>query len=236
MPAFADTAVDRAITSGMASPRACGQAITMTVTVRTTDWSTSPRAHQVTNVTSAAAVAMLNSIAANRSASTGEQRLVGGNTGGAVRVGDTVRRHAGPWTPSVHALLRHLEGTGFDRAPRAPGFDERGREVLSFLPATRWELPDRGRAGRTATTRYASRRIHSVHRPAPTTATLPGHLRLDGPADRFIDTVRHRVRASAEGIRRTAAAGDPAYQRMTEQGVDKALDTAVDELTDFPDT
>ncbi|MBA2533284.1 MAG: aminoglycoside phosphotransferase family protein, partial [Nocardioidaceae bacterium] len=62
------------------------------------------------------------------------RRLDGGNTGGAVRVGDTVRRHAGPWTPSVHALLDHLRVTGFDQAPRALGMDELGREVLSFLP------------------------------------------------------------------------------------------------------
>ena len=36
MPAFAATAVDRAMTSGIANPRACGQAMTETVTVRTT--------------------------------------------------------------------------------------------------------------------------------------------------------------------------------------------------------
>jgi len=63
-----------------------------------------------------------------------EQTLAGGNAGGAVRVGGTVRRVAGSWTPSVHALLRHLERVGFAGAPRALGFDERGREVLSFLP------------------------------------------------------------------------------------------------------
>jgi len=63
-----------------------------------------------------------------------EQRLPGGNTGGAVRIGDTVRRVPGRWTPTVHALLRHLEAVGFDRAPRVLGFDDQGREVLSFLP------------------------------------------------------------------------------------------------------
>ena len=62
-----------------------------------------------------------------------EERLEGGNVGGAVRVGDTVRRSAGPWTPAVHALLAHLEGTGFTGAPRPLGFDEQGREVLTFL-------------------------------------------------------------------------------------------------------
>jgi hypothetical protein len=53
--------------------------------------------------------------------------------GGAVRVGATVRRATGPWTPAVHALLRHLEAAGFDAAPRALGIDERGREVLSYI-------------------------------------------------------------------------------------------------------
>lgn len=63
-----------------------------------------------------------------------EHKLDGGNTGGAVRVGDTVRRRTGPWTPSVHALLRHLEWSGFAGASRVLGLDEYEREVLSFLP------------------------------------------------------------------------------------------------------
>jgi len=63
-----------------------------------------------------------------------EERLPGGNLGGAVRVGDTVRRKAGPWTPAVQALLAHLHDVGFDRCPRPLGLDELGREVLSYLP------------------------------------------------------------------------------------------------------
>lgn len=64
-----------------------------------------------------------------------EQPLTGGNvSAGVVRVGDTVRRPAGPWTPAVHAFLDHLRGAGFDGAPRPHGIDERGREVLSFAP------------------------------------------------------------------------------------------------------
>jgi len=62
-----------------------------------------------------------------------EERLEGGNVGGAVRAGDTVRRAAGPWTPAVHALLAHLADKGFTGAPRPLGFDEQGREVLTFL-------------------------------------------------------------------------------------------------------
>ena len=63
-----------------------------------------------------------------------EERLDGGNLGGAVRVGNTVRRVAGPWTPAVHSLLDHLERAGFAGAPRARGIDEQGREILTFLP------------------------------------------------------------------------------------------------------
>jgi Phosphotransferase enzyme family len=47
--------------------------------------------------------------------------------------GDTVRRLAGPWTSAVHALLAYLADQGFTGAPRPLGFDEQGREVLSFL-------------------------------------------------------------------------------------------------------
>jgi hypothetical protein len=60
-------------------------------------------------------------------------RLDGGNTGGAGRIGDTVRRAVGPWTPAVHALLAHLADRGFAGAPRPLGYDEQGREVLTYL-------------------------------------------------------------------------------------------------------
>lgn len=33
----------------------------------------------------------------------------------------------------MHSLLRHLEGVGFSAAPRALGFDDQGREMLSYL-------------------------------------------------------------------------------------------------------
>lgn len=49
------------------------------------------------------------------------------------RVGRTVRRRVGPWTPAVHALLRHLENVGFEGAPRVLGIDEQGREILTFI-------------------------------------------------------------------------------------------------------
>lgn len=61
-----------------------------------------------------------------------EEQPLGGNLNDAVRIGETVHRRAGPWTPSVHALLRYLEGKGF-AAPHVLGMDTQGREVLGFL-------------------------------------------------------------------------------------------------------
>ncbi|MEV0149052.1 MULTISPECIES: phosphotransferase [unclassified Nonomuraea] len=63
--------------------------------------------------------------------------LQGGDvTDGVVRVGDTVRRPAGSFTPAVHSLLRHLEDVGFAGAPRVVGMDGLGREILTYVPGT----------------------------------------------------------------------------------------------------
>lgn len=52
---------------------------------------------------------------------------------GAVRVGSTVRKDAGPWTPTIHGLLRFLQDAGFDFAPEPLGIDAHGREILTWL-------------------------------------------------------------------------------------------------------
>jgi Phosphotransferase enzyme family len=80
-----------------------------------------------------------------------EEPLVGGNLNDATRVGDTVRRRAGPWSPAVHALLGFLENAGFE-APRARGIDDKGREILEYIdgdvhpgwpdPAPDWVMDD----------------------------------------------------------------------------------------------
>jgi len=61
-------------------------------------------------------------------------RLEGGTVGGAVRIGRTVRRSTGPWTPAVHRLLGHLHAKRLRAVPEVLGTDARGREVLSYLP------------------------------------------------------------------------------------------------------
>jgi hypothetical protein len=62
-------------------------------------------------------------------------RLAGGGRTAVYRRGDVVIRETGPWTPAVHALLRHLEQAGFSAAPRlvGPGIDADGRETLTFI-------------------------------------------------------------------------------------------------------
>jgi hypothetical protein len=62
-----------------------------------------------------------------------EEILYGGNTSVVVRVGDTVRRHTGHWTPAVHDLLAHLSSVGFVDAPTVLGIDDQSREVLPFV-------------------------------------------------------------------------------------------------------
>jgi Ser/Thr protein kinase RdoA (MazF antagonist) len=80
-----------------------------------------------------------------------ETLLPGGtaNRGLVVRIGDTVRRPLRASSTATHALLRHLEQTGFNGAPRLLGVDSQGREVLSYLsgetvtaPYPDWSMTD----------------------------------------------------------------------------------------------
>ncbi len=61
--------------------------------------------------------------------------LTGGGRTAVSRRGSIVLRAAGPWSATVLRLLRHLEDVGFANAPRVvgSGFDEQGRETLSFV-------------------------------------------------------------------------------------------------------
>jgi hypothetical protein len=64
----------------------------------------------------------------------GEVPLGGGaTTGCVVRVGDTVRRPAGPASRLMRDVLLRLEKAGFDEAPRWLGLDDRGRDVLTWI-------------------------------------------------------------------------------------------------------
>lgn len=251
-----------------------------------------------------------------------EEQLDGGNTGGAIRIGDTVRRTAGPWTPAVHGLLSHLAGKAFTAAPRPLGFDEAGREVLTFLdgatvgsskPWPAWTRADDTldqvahwmRDYHQAVADYvppagAVWRGHGIWAPGliighndaapynaarhegrlagffdwdfagPVTAEwdlaftafswVPLQARhvavADGFADvesrpdrldrflraygwpgataEFLNVVRARVKAHADGIRALAAEGESVFVRLERQGISDDLDQAISELARFP--
>jgi aminoglycoside phosphotransferase (APT) family kinase protein len=83
-----------------------------------------------------------------------EQPLPGNATAGVVRVGETVRRPAAPWTDTVDAFLAHLHAVGFRGAPRPLGRDGQGRQVLEYLDGAvgsadpRYSAHDLGEIGR----------------------------------------------------------------------------------------
>lgn len=94
----------------------------------------------------------------------GEARLSGGNVSVVVRVGDTVRRPVGPWTPAVHSLLRHLGSVGFDGAPRVFGIDEIGREILEYVPGVvPWGDAHHRYLGTDEAIRRAGRLLRAFH-------------------------------------------------------------------------
>jgi hypothetical protein len=115
-----------------------------------------------------------------------EVTLVGGlaNQGQVVRIGDTVRRPQRPTSPATHALLRHLADVGFAGSPRVLGVDERGREVLTYVPGTAvappypaWALTDEALVS-------VAHLLRDYHR-AVSTFDLTAHVWPPSPPPRF---------------------------------------------------
>lgn len=94
-----------------------------------------------------------------------EVPLLGGtaNRGRVHRVGDTVRRPLRPTTPAVHALLHHLADVGFDGAPRVLGFDDAGREVLTYIPGRAVTAPPEPWGLTDAALRSVARLLRRFH-------------------------------------------------------------------------
>ena len=118
-----------------------------------------------------------------------EEELHGGNVSRVVRVGGTVRRPTGPWTPSVHHLLRHLEDVGYTGAPRVLGIDEQEREILTYLPGDIGHYPGRPAVWSDGTLARVAWLVRALH---DATASLPGAIA--GPwRMAFADARRHEV-------------------------------------------
>jgi aminoglycoside phosphotransferase (APT) family kinase protein len=113
-----------------------------------------------------------------------EEELVGdGVTPGIVRIGDTVRRPARPFTATVQAYLAHLHEAGFHGAPLPLGLDEEGREVLSFVPGDvpREPLPPEA-TGEDVLAELA-RLVRSLHDASAGWTPLPGAVWGAAPRD-----------------------------------------------------
>lgn len=92
-----------------------------------------------------------------------EEKLQGGNTTAVTRVGDTVRRAGGPWSPTIHALLRHVRAHGVSWVPVPLGFTDDGREILSHLPGVAAQDPMPDWVWSDATLAEAARRLRQLH-------------------------------------------------------------------------
>ncbi|MFD2794318.1 phosphotransferase enzyme family protein [Promicromonospora vindobonensis] len=118
-----------------------------------------------------------------------EQELTGGNTTGVVRIGNTVHREAGPWTPTVQRLLAHVRARGLTEVPEPLGLDGQGREIVSYLqgdvpgwpaPAWLWSPEVLGEAGRLL------RRFHDA-----TAGFTPSDARWRLPATEPAEVICH---------------------------------------------
>lgn len=110
-----------------------------------------------------------------------------GHTNPTRRRGAVVTHPAQPWTPTVHAFLRHLEAEGFEAAPRVvgSGFDEAGEETLTWLEGTIHTTsvwPDAERSMHEVGALL--RRLHQAARaftPPPNAVWMPWTLRTSAP-------------------------------------------------------
>lgn len=92
-----------------------------------------------------------------------EEQLAGGNVTPVVRIGDTVHRAAGPWTPAVHTLLGVWADAGIAETPRALGVDDQGREVVTYVEGVVLVASDRRILWSMAILEQAARLLRRLH-------------------------------------------------------------------------
>ncbi len=89
--------------------------------------------------------------------------LTGGGVNEVVRIGATVRRPTGPWSPLVHGLLEHLRTSGFTAAPAFHGMTGDGSEILDFLPGEVCNYPVSEAAASTEALEGVAELLRSYH-------------------------------------------------------------------------
>ena len=104
-----------------------------------------------------------------------------------VRIGATVRRPVRPFTATVQAYLRHLRERGVTFVPEAFGYDEQGREVLSFVPGDVPTEPLPGWATTEGVLQELARLVRALHDASegwlPPTDAVWGSIPGPPPAD-----------------------------------------------------
>jgi len=103
------------------------------------------------------------------------------------RIGDVIVKDSHPWTPTIHALLEHLDRKGFAPAPRlvGSGWNADGRETLGYIEGV---VLDRGPLSRACCTSIGAllRALHEATAsfvPPPDALWRPWFGRaLGGPA------------------------------------------------------
>jgi hypothetical protein len=92
-----------------------------------------------------------------------EEPLHGGrNASEVVRVGDTVRRARDPGSASAARLLAYLESADYPYAPRYLGVDDRGRDVLTYIPGQTTDHPSQRADGAYARGAAMLRKLHDL--------------------------------------------------------------------------
>nr|WP_116178852.1 aminoglycoside phosphotransferase family protein [Kutzneria buriramensis] len=92
-----------------------------------------------------------------------EEPLAGGHdTAEVVRVGDTVRRTRRSGSPFAEQVLRHLEAVGYPHAPRFRGVDDRGRDILTYVPGRTTDHPSQRAEGAYRQGGAMLRRLHDA--------------------------------------------------------------------------
>lgn len=89
--------------------------------------------------------------------------MLGDGVNTVVRIGNTIHRNPGIWTASVHALLKHLQVRGFANVPQVLGFDEKGREILSFIEGNVSNYPLTAAARSERALRSAAKLLRAYH-------------------------------------------------------------------------
>jgi hypothetical protein len=100
-----------------------------------------------------------------------EEPLGGGNNAlEVVRVGDTVRRARDAGSGFAAQVLAFLESAGYPWAPRFLGVDDRGRDILSYIPGRTTDHPSQRADGAYARGGAILRRLHETTTGHPLTA------------------------------------------------------------------